>query len=452
MMNVNGGLKTPSSMFDEPSTQYERIKNEIKRQLNNKNNREAWPRGSQNVDLLFDFIKGKVPLRERVDINGDRCKSTKQLCARGCITGQPCVLQSRDCKIRSNEINIKNFITKLIEFSPNFQKILNHTTTDISDRKFFIQLKLLSLASECDLTLKPFSTDELNKIDKRILNNDYFKKNLKVNSHVVHSIALACIEPYVSNINQSIDYFIQNYHMLSSSPLLSPGWYSTFRGEQLTQAYIKLFGPENRQLACSSVCTLSNQPGTQSPIHGGRQSPGLTNAHYIWEKETNMTSPTSVSDLDATSDTGRTGVLFGGLGVNAFMKVTDTSPRSSSTAEEVGVAPERPLKKSKFEQEEEVSQLCPKTLKFESYPHYDVTATMNDGQGFQWLPFDTSTSHGYSDSVSNFGMCEYYDEPVEKELFDIFLDQNFDDDDDDDSPITITPSTEISSILDLIQL
>ena len=147
MMNVNGGFKTPLSMVDEPSTQYERIKNEIKRQLNYVYVKEAWPRGSQNVNLLFDFIKGKVPRRERVDINGDRCKSTRQLCARGCITGQPCVLQSRDCKIRSNEINIKNFITKLIEFSPNFQKILNYTTSDVSDRKFVIQLKLLSLGN-----------------------------------------------------------------------------------------------------------------------------------------------------------------------------------------------------------------------------------------------------------------------------------------------------------------
>ena len=67
---------------------------------------------------------------------------------------------------------------------------------------------------------------------------------------------------------------------LSSSSSLLSGWYSTFRGEQLTQAYIKLFGPENRQLACSSVCTLSNQPGTQSPIHGGRQSPGMYHHHY----------------------------------------------------------------------------------------------------------------------------------------------------------------------------
>ena len=257
--------------------------------------------------------------------------------------------------------------------------------------------------------------------------NYYHYYNLKIQSHVVHAIALACIEPYVVNINDSIDYFILNYHMQQSSALPSSGWYSTYRGEQLTQTFIKIFGSENRQLACSCVCTLSNQPGTQSPIHGGRQSPGLTNAHLIWEKETkSVKTPTSVAAIDVNVNVN--------VNANVFIKVVNTSPRAAT---EDGVAPERPLKKSKFDDDEKHPE--PLVLKFNQVPYVPC---MNDDQGLEWTLFDAATSHGYSDSISNFGMCQYFDEPVEQELFDLFLEPNFD----------ASSGTEIASMLDNFQL
>ena len=139
-------MNTPLSTISVSSKQYEKIRNEIKLELENKNSKKAWPRGSNDVNLLFDFIKGKVPLRERIDVNGDRCKSTKQLCAKGCITGKRCVLKPRVCKIRSNETNIKNFIARMFEYSPHFQHILSEFNKT-SDCKFIVQSKLFSLGA-----------------------------------------------------------------------------------------------------------------------------------------------------------------------------------------------------------------------------------------------------------------------------------------------------------------
>ena len=153
-MDINGiipctpnanGMIAPDYSIEVSSKQYEKIREEITVELESKSsNKKAWPRGSNDVNLLFDFIKGKLPIRERIDINGERCKSNKFICAQGCITGKPCTLQSPICFIRSNEYNIKSFITKMFGFSPEFPDILSETP-ETSERKFMMQLKLLSL-------------------------------------------------------------------------------------------------------------------------------------------------------------------------------------------------------------------------------------------------------------------------------------------------------------------
>lgn len=168
------------------------------------------------------------------------------------------------------------------------------------------------------------------------------------------------------------------------------GWYNTFRANELTLAFFKIFGSENCQLACSIVCTLS-YGGTQSPIHGGRKSPGLLTSHVIWDKlnelETSERSPRSITDI------------------------CERSPRSIEGENE---APERPTKIRKDEH-----SIQPKIL----------------FQSLEWLPEDFLAHEQFEpsnfllDEESNQGgpaifdanMGSYAEAPLEIELLDILL-------------------------------
>lgn len=175
-------------------------------------NDNVWPKGCKDIDRLFDFIKGKPPNRERLTIFGTRCENNKITCAKGC--NPRCELTERICPIRSNKDNIKDFMKKFAEYLPSFQ-LLFDTCEGVHDRKFIIQMKLLSIASECHLTHVSYTEEDISKLDKKAFTNDFFQRTLKVQSFVLHAIAVALIEPILEPINYCLDSFIENYHMLT---------------------------------------------------------------------------------------------------------------------------------------------------------------------------------------------------------------------------------------------
>lgn len=296
----------------------------------------------------------------------------------------------------------------MLDYVPNFRLLLSRTLI-VPDRKFLVQVKLLSLASECDLTHRRYTDEDIAKLDKKVLTNDFFQKTLKVQSFVLHACALAVLEPLVGDANSSVDSFIENYHMLTTlkvegtkkktcDPTINPGgWYGVYRAYELTQAFIKIFGSENSQLACSIVCTLSHAPGSMSSIHGGRKSPGLKTAHVIWEKSSDLSNQT-ISPTSVTT--------FGN-----FVKMQGVSPRPCQGGDD---APERPLKRPKEE-----SQFHPKNL-----------FLPNATSSFEWdsgpSPFDSILPPDDLSILPSFGM-NFNDGPLEKELFDIINDFGIDD-------------------------
>jgi hypothetical protein len=389
---------------------YSMIRNEI---LNGATtNRNAWPKGCHDIDLLFNFIKGKQLPRERVDSAGSRCKMKKEVCLNGCTTGVPCVYADKDCPIRSNEKKIKEFISKIIGFSPNFQFLMN-SCNDVQYRKFILQKKLLEFASECGLTNVTYTENDTSNFDKKSLTNDFFKKTLKVNSFVLHAIVIAIIEPYVQGINSSVEEFLDNYLMLTSvkcegskktcDPSLNPGgWYGAHRAFCLTQVFLDIFGCENSQLACSVVCALAHAPGTHSTTHGGRKSPGLTTAHIIWQRESQMKSP--FKSISPTS-------------VAVTIAESTESPRLPLFS--VEDAPERPTKKPK---EEEIQ---PRKNLFSSQESLE-TIQPRSGDFFTPFQFDHLLENHNpvvlhnEDSICNFDL-NFFDGPCDQELMDIYL-------------------------------
>lgn len=249
-----------------------------------------------------------------------------------------------------------------------------------------------------------YNDENIRNFDKKVLTNDFFKKTLKVNSLVLHAIVLAVIEPYVEGINSSIENFIDSYQFLTSmkvegtkrtcDPSLNPGgWYGTYRASQLTQAFLKIFGSENSQLATSIVCQLSHKPESQSSIHGGRKSPGLTTALFIWQNETQtnsaikLVSPNSVADVTVTESTN--------------------SPREPPLKVDVQ---DRPLKKPKEEEPR-------KTLFLQAPFEWPKSCDFITPDQLEHNLMDTDNLIHNDDSVCNFDMNCFYGE-CDQEIMD----------------------------------